>query len=35
MTSPTNFFSWFQDVADLLLVRNISGWTGGGRATGR
>jgi hypothetical protein len=25
----TNFFSWFQNVADYLLVRNISGWTGG------
>jgi ABC-type transport system involved in multi-copper enzyme maturation permease subunit len=25
----TNFFSWFQNVADFLLVRNISGWTGG------
>ncbi|HKY50431.1 MAG TPA: ABC transporter permease subunit [Candidatus Limnocylindria bacterium] len=24
----TNFFSWFQTVADFLLVRNISGWTG-------
>ncbi len=24
----TNFFSWFQNVADYLLVRNISGWTG-------
>lgn len=24
----TNFFSWFQNVADFLLVRNISGWTG-------
>ncbi|MEP6694781.1 MAG: ABC transporter permease subunit, partial [Chloroflexota bacterium] len=23
----TNFFSWFQNVADYLLVRNISGWT--------
>lgn len=22
------FFSWFQNVADYLLVRNISGWTG-------
>jgi ABC-2 type transport system permease protein len=26
----SNFFSWFQNVADYLLVRNISGWTGGG-----
>ncbi|HUQ41408.1 MAG TPA: ABC transporter permease subunit [Candidatus Limnocylindrales bacterium] len=26
----TNFFSWFQNVADFLLVRNISGFTGGG-----
>jgi ABC-2 type transport system permease protein len=25
----SNFFSWFQNVADYLLVRNISGWTGG------
>jgi len=25
----TNFFSWFQNVADFLLVRNIAGWTGG------
>jgi ABC-type transport system involved in multi-copper enzyme maturation permease subunit len=25
----SNFFSWFQNVADFLLVRNISGWTGG------
>jgi hypothetical protein len=24
----TNFFNWFQNVADFLLVRNISGWTG-------
>jgi ABC-type transport system involved in multi-copper enzyme maturation permease subunit len=24
----TSFFSWFQNVADFLLVRNISGWTG-------
>lgn len=22
-------FSWFQNVADLLLVRNITAWTGG------
>lgn len=26
----SSFFSWFQNVADYLLVRNISGWTGGG-----
>ncbi len=25
----SNFFSWFQNIADYLLVRNISGWTGG------
>jgi ABC-type transport system involved in multi-copper enzyme maturation permease subunit len=24
----TNFFSWFQNVADFLIVRNISGFTG-------
>jgi ABC-type transport system involved in multi-copper enzyme maturation permease subunit len=26
----TNFFSWFTNVADYLLVRNISAWMGGG-----
>lgn len=26
----SNFFTWFQDVADYLLVRNISAWSGGG-----
>lgn len=25
----SNFFSWFQNVADFMLVRNISAWTGG------
>lgn len=25
----TNFFSWFQNIADYLLVRNISAWMGG------
>jgi ABC-type transport system involved in multi-copper enzyme maturation permease subunit len=25
----SSFFTWFQNVADYLLVRNISGWTGG------
>jgi ABC-type transport system involved in multi-copper enzyme maturation permease subunit len=25
----SNLFSWFQNVADFFLVRNISGWTGG------
>lgn len=25
-----NFFSWFQTIADLLLVRNISAWMGAG-----
>ena len=27
-------FSWFQNVADFLLVRNITAWTGGGGAGG-
>jgi ABC-type transport system involved in multi-copper enzyme maturation permease subunit len=27
-------FSWFQTVADFLLVRNITAWTGGGGAGG-
>lgn len=26
----STFFSWFRNVADYLLVRNISAWTGGG-----
>lgn len=26
----SRFFSWYQNVADYLLVRNISAWTGGG-----
>jgi ABC-2 type transport system permease protein len=26
----TNFFDWFQNIADYLLVRNISAWMGGG-----
>jgi len=26
----SSLFSWFQNVADFLLVRNISAWTGGG-----
>lgn len=26
----SNFFTWFRDVADYLLVRNISAWSGGG-----
>ena len=32
----SNLFSWFQNVANFFLVRNISGWTGatGGLATG-
>jgi ABC-type transport system involved in multi-copper enzyme maturation permease subunit len=25
----SSLFSWFQNVADFFLVRNISGWTGG------
>ena len=25
----SNLFSWFQNVADFFLVRNISGWVGG------
>jgi ABC-type transport system involved in multi-copper enzyme maturation permease subunit len=25
----SNLFSWFQNVADFFLVRNISGWSGG------
>ena len=25
----SNLFSWFQNIADFLLVRNISAWTGG------
>jgi ABC-2 type transport system permease protein len=26
----TNFFSWFENIADFLLVRNISAWMGAG-----
>ena len=27
-------FSWFQNVADFFLVRNITAWTGGGTGSG-
>lgn len=30
----SSLFSWFQSVADFLLVRNITAWTGGGGTAG-